>query len=63
MFCRTIAAVLLLTAFYSEAQLYAAKRVIVQCAATSGACGRDLGWLDREGRFHPTARTSGAWQR
>ena len=56
MFCRTIAAVLIVSGFYTDAQLYAAKRVIVQCAATSGACGRDLGWLDRDGRFHPTGK-------
>jgi hypothetical protein len=56
MLCRTIVAVLLVSGFYTDAQLYAAKRVMVQCAALHRACGKDLGWLDREGRFHPVQR-------
>lgn len=48
-----IAAVLVLSGLYADMQLYAGKRVIVQCAALGSACGRDLGYLDREGRFHP----------
>jgi hypothetical protein len=56
MFCRAIAAVLLVSGLYTDAQLYAAKRVIVQCASIGGSCGRDLGWLDRDGRFHPTGK-------
>jgi hypothetical protein len=50
---RIAIALLLMSGFYADAQLYAAKRVIVQCASLGRACGRDLGWLDRDGRFHP----------
>jgi hypothetical protein len=56
MFSRVIAAVLLLSGFYADAQLYAAKRVMVQCARLGSPCGRDLGYLDRDGRFHPVGK-------
>jgi hypothetical protein len=56
MLCRAIAAVMLLSGFYADAQLYAAKRVIVQCSALGRPCGRDLGYIDRDGRFHPVKR-------
>ncbi len=62
MFCRAIAAVLLVSGFYTDAHLNADKRVIVQCAALGTSCDRDLGYIDWDGRFHPAARTSGAWQ-
>jgi hypothetical protein len=48
-----IAAVLLLSGFYADAQLYAAKRVMVQCVRLGSSCQHDIGYLDREGRFHP----------
>ena len=56
MFCRAIVAVLLLSGFYTDAQLYADKRVMVQCARLGSPCGRDLGYLDRDGRFHPATK-------
>ncbi len=56
---RTITAVLLLSGFYTDTQLYAGKRVIVQCARFGSPCGQDLGYLDRDGRFHPASKRAG----
>ena len=62
MFCRAIAAVLLLSGLYADAQLYGAKRVIVQCVRLGGPCQQVIGYIDRDGRFHPAGGKMGAWQ-
>jgi hypothetical protein len=46
----------LMSGFYADAQLYGAKRVMVQCARLGSPCGRDLGYLDRDGRHAPYHR-------
>jgi hypothetical protein len=53
--------VLLLSGLYADAQLYGAKRVIVQCVHLGNPCGRDLGYLDHDGRFHPKGERTDAW--
>lgn len=59
---KALMAIMLISGLYTDAQLYGAKRVIVQCARLGSPCGRDIGYLDRDGRFHPAARKE-AWQR
>jgi hypothetical protein len=61
MLWRAIATVLLLSGLYADAQLYGAKRVIVQCVRLGNPCGRDLGYLDHDGRFHPKGERTDAW--
>ena len=62
MLCRAIAAVLLLSGFYADAQLYGSKRVLIQCVRLGGPCQQVIGYIDRDGRFHPAEGKMGAWQ-
>jgi hypothetical protein len=57
---RTIAAVLLLTSLYTDAQLFADKRMMVRpnCVRTGPCDMWELGWLDEQGQFHPRQRMS-----
>jgi hypothetical protein len=61
---KALMAIMLISGLYTDAQLYGAKRRDrAQCARLGGYCGRDLGYLDRDGRFHPAARKTEAWPR
>ena len=58
---RIAIALLLMSGFYADAQLYGAKRVMVQCVRLGSPCGHGLGYLDRDGRFHPLGRNVDTW--
>ena len=56
MLCHATAAVLLLSGLYAHAQLYGSKFVLVQCVRLGSPCQHDIGYIDRDGRFHPVTK-------
>jgi hypothetical protein len=49
----------LFSGFHTYAQSHAGKRVVVQCAGLVTSCQKDIGYLDRKGRFHPVNKKAG----